>query len=46
MEIEDIYIYIYMVRARHFCSAGPVVRNVGGASQCVMCRNVSAISKM
>ena len=25
-----IYIYIYMVRARHFCSAGPVLRNVGG----------------
>ena len=24
------YIYIYMVRARHFSSAGPVVRNVGG----------------
>ena len=28
MEIGDIY--IYMVRARHFSSAGPVVRNVGG----------------
>ena len=23
-------IYIYMVRARHFNSVGPVVRNVGG----------------
>ena len=23
-------IYIYMVRARHFSSAGPVSRNVGG----------------
>ena len=22
--------YIYMVRARHFSSAGPVLRNVGG----------------
>ena len=36
MEIGDIYIhiyvcmYIYMVRARHFSSAGPVLRNVGG----------------
>ena len=28
MEIGDIY--IYMVRARHFSSAGPVLRNVGG----------------
>ena len=24
-----IYIYIYMVRARHFSSAGPVLREVG-----------------
>ena len=24
-----IYIYIYMVRAIHFSSAGPVIRNVG-----------------
>ena len=30
MEIGDIYIYIYMVRARHFSSAGQVLRNVGG----------------
>ena len=30
MEIGDIYIYIYMVRARHFSGAGPVLRNVGG----------------
>ena len=32
MEIGDIYIYmnIYMVRARHFSSAGPVLRKVGG----------------
>ena len=30
MEIGDIHIYIHMVRARHICSAGPVVRNVGG----------------
>ena len=32
MEIEDIYIYvyIYMVHARHFSSAGLVLRNVGG----------------
>ena len=29
MEMGDIYIW-YMVRARHFCSAGPVVHNVGG----------------
>ena len=29
MEIGGIYIYIYMVRARHFSSAGPV-HNVGG----------------
>ena len=28
MEIGDIY--IYMVRARYFSSAGPVLRNVGG----------------
>ena len=28
MEIGDIY--IYMVRARHFSSAGPVLCNVGG----------------
>ena len=28
------YIYIYVVRARHFNSAGPVLRNVGG----VMCQ--------
>ena len=27
---SEIYIYIYMVRARHFSSAGPVLRNVGG----------------
>ena len=25
-----IYIYIYMARARHFSSAGPVLRKVGG----------------
>ena len=32
MEIGDIYIYIYiyMVHARHFSSVGSVVRNVGG----------------
>ena len=30
MEIGDIYIHIYMVRARHFSSAGPVLRNVEG----------------
>ena len=30
MEIRDIYVYIYVVRARHFSSAGPAVRNVGG----------------
>ena len=24
------YIYIYMVHARHFSSAGPVLHNVGG----------------
>ena len=27
---NQIYIYIYMVRARHFSIAGPVLRNVGG----------------
>ena len=30
MEIGDIYIYLYMVRARHFSSAGPVLCYVGG----------------
>ena len=30
MEIGDIYISIYIVRARHISSAGPVLRNVGG----------------
>ena len=33
MEIGDIYIYIYIyiyIRATHFSSTGPVVRNVGG----------------
>ena len=32
MENGDIFIYIYsyMVRARHFRRAGPVVHNVGG----------------
>ena len=29
MEIGDICIYIIMVRARHFSSAGPVLGNVG-----------------
>ena len=27
---SDVNWYIYMVRARHFSSAGPVLRNVGG----------------
>ena len=30
MEIGDIYIYMCMVRARHFSSAVPVLRIVGG----------------
>ena len=30
MEIGDIYVYIYMVHARHFSSAVPVLRYVGG----------------
>ena len=37
MEIGDIY--IYMVRARHFSIAGPVVRNVG----VVKCQAISKI---
>ena len=44
MEIGDIYIYIYMVRARHFSSAGPVLRNVGGV-KCQQFLNVVTIGK-
>ena len=36
------YIYIYMVRARHFSSVGPVVHNVGGVkSQPFLKRNTT-----
>ena len=39
MDIGDIYFIIYMVHARHFSSAGPVLHKVGGVKY-------QAISKM